>query len=168
MKTMKGLLTLAALAAAWASYAQSPRGTAEGTIEGKKISIDYGRPSLQGRDMLGKAPPGTVWRMGADTATGITTEGDLLFGDVTIPKGSYSLWCKRADEKNWELIFNKQTGQWGTQHDASQDLASVPLKWESQDSSTEQFTIKVSSAEDGGELAIIWGTHVLKTPFKVK
>src|SRR5215471_14983852 len=38
------------------------RGKAEVTINGKTVTIDYGRPELKGRDMLGKATPGTIWR----------------------------------------------------------------------------------------------------------
>jgi hypothetical protein len=101
-------------------------------------------------------------------ATTIKTEGDLVFGDVTIPKGSYSLFAKRTGEKSWVLLFNKETGQWGTRHDASQDLASVPLVWKSKDDSTETFTIQVVPAAKGGQFKMMWGTHVLETPFAVK
>jgi hypothetical protein len=150
------------------AQAQGTRGKAEATIEGKKVAIDYGRPELKGRDMLARAPEGTVWRMGMNEATTITTEGDLVFGDVTIPKGAYSLFAKRTGEKSWTLVFNKQTGQWGTRHDASLDFASVPLAWKAKDDSTEAFTIQVVPAAKGGELKMSWGTHVLETPFKVK
>ena len=44
--------------------AQVSRGTAEVTISGKRIVVEYGRPELQGREMLGKASVGMVWRMG--------------------------------------------------------------------------------------------------------
>ena len=80
--------------------AQNPRGTAETSIDGKKVSVEYGRPSLKGRDMLGKAPTGTIWRTGADTSTTFTTEADLDAGGKTIPAGSYSLFTKRVDDKN--------------------------------------------------------------------
>ena len=43
---------------------QQSRGKTEATVKGKKITIDYGRPALQGRDMIGMARPGMVWRLG--------------------------------------------------------------------------------------------------------
>ena len=62
------------------------------------------------------------------------------------------------------LIFNKQTGQWGTSHDASQDLAEVPLKWSQGSSSHEQFTMEL----EGGALRMLWGQHVLELPLEAK
>ena len=164
-----GLLTIiAVLGLVAGGYAQGARGKAEATIGGKSFSVDYGRPLLKGRDMLAKAPAGTVWRMGANQATVIEAGGELVFGDVTIPKGAYSLFAKRVDEKVWELIFNSQTGQWGTQHDAALDVAKVPLTWEQQETSTEEFTIELKPADAGGELVMTWGTHVLKAGFVLK
>jgi hypothetical protein len=162
------LMTVALLGLAAGLFAQGSRGKAEATIGGKGFSIDYGRPELKGRDMLGQAPAGTVWRLGANKATTIEAGGDLVFGEITVPKGAYSLFAKRVDDKSWQLIFNSQTGQWGTQHDASLDVAAVPLRWEQQQASTEQFTIEISAGGDGGELEMMWGTHVLKAGFGVK
>jgi Protein of unknown function (DUF2911) len=145
--------------------AQNPRSKAETSLAGKKVSVEYGQPKLRGRDVLAEAPVGTVWRTGADASTTFTTEADLLFGPTTIPKGSYSLFTKRTGDKTWTVIFNKQTGQWGTEHDASKDLASVPLTWEQKDSGPELFTIELAPS---GTLRLLWGKHVLSTPFKAK
>jgi len=150
------------------AHAQNPRGAAEVSVGGKKVDIDYGRPSLKGRDMLGEAPVGTVWRTGADSSTTFTTETDLALGGKTIAAGSYSLFTKRVDDKTWHLIFNTQTGQWGTTHDASLDLTEVPLTWEQTSSSVEQFTIEMSESSGGGEMKMLWGTHILKLDLKAK
>lgn len=168
MRSANALLALALVAAATGVHAQGARGKAETSIGGKTIAIDYGRPELKGRDMLAQAPVGTVWRLGKDKATTIETAGDLVFGDVRIPKGAYSLFAERTGEKSWQLVFNKQTGQWGTEHDISQDLAKVPLAWKSQDKSAEVFTIEVAAEGQGGGLKLFWGPHVLETSFKVK
>lgn len=158
----------AALALAIAALAQNPRGMAETTISGKKVSIEYGRPSLKGRDMLAQAPVGTVWRTGADKSTTFTSEADLAFGGTTIPKGSYSLFTKRTGADAWSLVFNKQTGQWGTEHDADQDFASVPLKWTKGGSGPDEFTIELTSSGNTGEVRLIWGANVLAASFRAK
>jgi hypothetical protein len=168
MRTDFGLAVAIILALAVTGSAQSPRGKTEATIGGAKLAIDYGRPSLAGRDMLAKAPAGMVWRLGADRATVLETGADLVFDALVIPKGSYTLFAKRVDEKNWALIFNEQTGQWGTQRDPAMDFGSTPLAWEQKDDSTEQFTIEIASAGDGGKLQFLWGTNVLTTKFQAK
>jgi hypothetical protein len=158
------LMSMVTVISSAVALAQNPRGKAEATAAGGKVSIEYGRPSLKGRDVLAEAPVGTVWRTGADQSTTFTSASDLTIGGKAVPKGSYSLFTKRTGEKDWSLIFNKQTGQWGTDHDASQDLVQVPLKWEQKASGPEQFTIEL--APDA--VRLIWGKHVLSAPIAAK
>jgi len=149
----------------------NPRGTTKITVGGKTVSVEYGRPSLNGRkvsELLDQVEPGTPWRLGADKSTTFSTGVDLQFGDVTVPSGEYSLWLGRGDDKSWKLVFNKQHGQWGTQHDAAQDLASVPLKESSATSPAETVTITLTKAGGGGMIAIQWGETKLTTNFKAK
>jgi len=161
--------TVAALAsAALMAYAAHPRDTAKLTLNGKTVTVEYGRPSLNGRtinDMLGQLPEGEVWRLGADTSTTFTTSGDLKFGDVAIPKGEYSLWARKEAGGNWKLVFNKQHGQWGTQHDAAQDLAAVPLMLE-KEKSADLVTITLENEKGAGEISVQWGEMELSATFK--
>jgi hypothetical protein len=169
MRTRRVTLTLALALAAGVAPAQPGRGTAELSVGGKQVSVDYGRPSLQGRDMLSKAPPGFVWRVGANQATVLASAGELVFGEKTLPKGSYSLFARRVDDSRWELILNEQTGQWGTQRDPEQDALTVPLEWTKQDASAEIFTIALEPEGDAGAtFRLIWGTDVLATTFQVR
>lgn len=163
-----GITSALSVALCSLALAQNPRGAAEATIGGAKVTIDYGRPSLKGRDMLAQAPVGTVWRTGADKSTTFTSEADLAFGGTTIPKGSYSLFTKRTGADAWSLVFNKQTGQWGTEHDADQDFASVPLKWTKGGSGPDEFTIELTSSGNTGEVRLIWGANVLAASFRAK
>src|SRR5436309_12104588 len=51
----------------------SPHDTASADLNGKEVSISYGRPYLKGRQVGDQvAPYGKVWRLGADEATKIT------------------------------------------------------------------------------------------------
>jgi hypothetical protein len=142
------------------------RGKAELKAGSGNITIDYGQPSMKGRDMLSQLKVGDFWRVGTNQATVIKTPVELTFGSTKVPKGDYSLWVKRATEEKFELVFNSQTGQWGTQHDASKDVYTAPLKKEAVTEAVDVLSIKLTSAAKGGVLAIIWGTSQLKAEFQ--
>src|SRR5438128_661861 len=106
----------------------SPHVRTDWVIEGANISIEYGRPYLKGRT-IGKdvVQHGFVWRAGADEATTLKSDKPLVFGKLTVPAGTHTLWVMPNPTK-WELIFNKQTGQWGTTYEEEQDLGKVDMK----------------------------------------
>lgn len=120
----------------------SPRGQAEFTFaDGKKITVDYGRPYIRGRKIMGGLVPyGQVWRTGANAATSFVTDTTLNIGGTTVPAGSYTLYTL-PNENDWKLIINKQTKQWGTEYHQEQDLARIDMKTERLQSPVDQFTI---------------------------
>ncbi len=149
------------------ALAQGNRGKAELAIGSGKIVVDYGRPSLKGRDMLSQLKDGSAWRMGMNQATTLVTPVDLTFGATKIAKGSYSLWLTKVGEK-YELVFNSQTGQWGTQHDPAKDVAKVAMKAENLTSPVETFTIDLTQASGGGVFSLSWGAKKLSADFKAE
>jgi hypothetical protein len=172
-KLAMGMLSVLMVAcfAAVAFAQRNPRGTSTLTINGKMVSVEYGRPSLKGRttvEMLGKLKSGDYWRMGADTSTTFKSEIDLAFGNTTVPAGEYSLWMQRQGDNSWKLVFNKQHGQWGTQHDTAQDFASVPLSESKASKPVEMVTLTLRKAGGGGTLTIQWGTLEVAASFKAK
>jgi hypothetical protein len=157
---------LAVSASAQPAGGPPARGKAEMKTGTGEITIDYGRPSLKGRDMLSQLKDGAVWRMGMNQATVLTTPVDLTFGSTKIAKGAYSLWLKKTGDA-YQLVFNSQTGQWGTQHDAAKDVASVDMKKTPLSSPVETFTIDLKPSADGGTLDLSWGAMKLAEPFQV-
>ena len=165
------VLMLASFAAL--GFAQgNPRGKATLTLDGKTVSVEYGRPSLKGRttdDLLGKLPAGGFWRLGADTSTTFKTDVDIDFIHGVLPAGTYSLWLQRGEgSDSWNLVFNRQHGQWGTDHDASQDTVTLPLNTLKAGNPIETLTITLKKANGGGALDIQWGTLQEVASFKVK
>jgi hypothetical protein len=169
-KTIGACCTVLALVLAVSAAAQPAGGPARGKAEMKagagSITIDYGRPELKGRDMLSQLKDGESWRMGMNQATVLTTPADLTFGSTRIAKGAYSLFLKKAGDA-FQLVFNSQTGQWGTQHDASKDVATVPMTKSAAASPVEAFTIELNPKGDGGSLDLSWGATRLSAPFQV-
>jgi hypothetical protein len=147
-------------------YSQDNRGRAELKTPGGALTIDYGRPSLKGRDMLSQLKEGDSWRMGMNQATVITTPVDLTFGSVKVPKGAYSLWLLKAAGDKFNLVFNSQTGQWGTSHDKSKDVYTVPLSRGTVPTAVETFTLDLKDAPKGGVLEMVWGATRLTTEFQ--
>ncbi len=98
------------------------------SVDGKTVSIHYNAPSKHGREIFGGLVPyDKVWRTGANPATALKTEANLKIGMATVPAGSYTFYTLPSSG-TWKLIINKQTGQWGTKYDQSQDLARVDMK----------------------------------------
>jgi hypothetical protein len=148
---------------------ESPRGTAEVTLKGQKITIDYGRPSARGRKIMGGLVPyGQVWRTGANAATGLDTPVDLVIGDTTVPAGKYTLYSL-VNNGSWKLIINKQAGQWGTEYDQSQDLARVDMKVSKTDVPVEQFTISwKETGPNKADLIMEWENTRASVPVRAK
>ncbi|MGH7496549.1 MAG: DUF2911 domain-containing protein [bacterium] len=147
----------------------SNRGTASATFGEKSVSINYGRPQLQGRDVLAMATDGMVWRMGMNEATEIKTDADLKFGETMIPAGQYSLWMKKTGSDKWDLVFNKKTGIWGHEHPAADDLASVPMTTVGLPQSVEAFTVEVKAQDAAnGSITAMWATTALSAAFTVQ
>jgi len=159
---LKLIVTFALLLAALPAIAeQGGRGKAEATIKGKKISIDYGRPVLQGRDMIGMAKPGMVWRLGMDEATQLETTATLLVAGKEVKPGKYTLWAKKTGETQWILGLHPQTGVWGAPELTSGYVAEIPLKLEKATSSAEQLSINVADRAGEAAITIRWGTAQL-------
>ena len=169
--TLKGLVgwtcfgLLTAVLAVPAS-AQGERGKAELPVAPGVITIDYGRPSLKGRDMFSQLQEGAFWRMGRNEATVLTTPVDLTFGATRVAKGAYSLWLKKTGE-TFQVVFNSQTGQWGTQHDPAKDVASVTMTKSPLPAPVETFTIDLAPAPKGGGLELSWGAAKLAASFEL-
>lgn len=163
--------TILSLALAGAAFAANPRGLAKAEFNGQTVTIDYGRPSLHGRtitQMLSELKPGDFWRLGADSSTTFTTATDLKFGDVTVPKGTYSLWAQRVGENSWKLVFNTAHGMWGTMHAKYKDHDKyfVPLTESKAATPQDMVTISVNKAgNDAGAIDVVWGDLELTTHF---
>ena len=147
----------------------SPPGTADITLKGQTISIQYSRPSMRGRKIMGGLVPyGQVWRTGANEATQLSTPVDLTIGGANVPAGLYTLYSL-VGQHNWKLIINKQTGQSGTEYHENQDLVRVDMQMGKTSAPVEQFTISWKKTGDASaDLVLEWEMTRLTVPVKVK
>jgi hypothetical protein len=146
----------------------SPHETSKAVVDGARIAITYGRPSVRGRKIFGALVPyDRVWMPGADEATIFQTSAPLQFGEFKLPAGSYSLYTMPG-ESRWTLIINKMTGQFHTQYPEEQDLTKLPMTIERLTTPFEQLTIEaVPRPQGGGALQLAWDTTRVSVPFVV-
>ena len=130
MKRMSVLAVLSAsLLASPAAHAQppaapqTPAGSAWGAPGATKITIEYHRPSVRGREIWGGLVPyGQVWRLGANEATTITFSAPVKVEGKDVPAGTYALFAIPGKDK-WTFIVNKNAKQWGAfKYQQSDDL----------------------------------------------
>jgi hypothetical protein len=137
------------------------------TIGGAKVEVNYGRPYMKGRLVVGGLIPyDQVWRTGANEATSLVTSKMLMIGNLMVPAGKYTLYTL-ATKTGWKLIVNKQTGQWGTEYKPDMDLGRVDLKLESLATAVEQFTIKIVPNGTAGTLRLEWDKTAASVSFMV-
>lgn len=156
--------------------AASGRATTALTLNGNRpptISIDYGQPHARGRTVNGALAGdlGQVWRLGANEATTLRSDVDLVIGTLTVPKGAYTLAAETSASGAWKLIVNTKTGQWGIPYDASTELGRTPLTSRTLTTPLETFTMWIVPAPDGsagGEIRFAWGTREFSAPWRVK
>ena len=143
----------------------STRDTVRAAIGAAHVWIDYGRPALRGRDVWQNGILGdTLWRTGANAATQLHSDADLVIGGATVPAGTYSLWTATTPS-GYQLVINKQFGQWGTDHDPKRDLVRVPLREGTAATPADRFTIELQpQAGSSSQLALTWGTKQLSVP----
>jgi Protein of unknown function (DUF2911) len=133
---------------------------------GKDISVRYGRPYKKGRAIFGTLIPyGKVYRCGADSATTVTFDKDVLVDGKAVKAGTYTLFVI-PNEQTWTIILNSQTGQWGAfDYDKYKDKdvlhADVPVK--KPDQVVEQLTISLPPSS----MVISWDDVEVTVPVTI-
>ena len=165
-------VAIAVVVVAGLVYAQkkplSPPMKAEGAIGGKAITVDYSAPSMRGRKIFGDLVSfGRVWRTGANSATTLVTEADLVIGDIEVPKGKYTMFTLPMRDE-WTLIISKETGQWGNRYNDEHDLGRSAMDKETLDKPVETFVIAIEEGEGkAGTLSFTWENTRVSVPVKL-
>lgn len=157
--------------------APSPRATTVMTLSTNvrgaapmKVTIDYGQPFARGRAVEGGLiPSGTVWRTGANAATSLVTDVALRIGTLMVPKGAYTLFTQWSQAAGMQLIVSKQTGQWGTEYQAGQDLGRTAMTARTLNDVHDAFTIilepgMATSGPAAATLRLTWGKTEFSAP----
>ena len=143
---------------------KSPSAETGLTIGAAHITIEFNAPSARGRKVEGGLIPyDGIYRMGADAATTMTTNHDIVLGDLKVPAGAHTLYLQASESGPWQLVVNNQTKQWGTVYNKDQDLGRTAMKLSRLDSLVDTFTITMV----GKTLTVEWGNTKATVPIKV-
>jgi hypothetical protein len=147
----------------------SVRDTTRAQIGNAMFMIDYGRPLMRGRKLLGEVIAyDRVWRTGANAATQFTTSAAVTLAGMQVPAGTYTLWTVPHTNRV-DLIVNRQTGQWGTEYDRSRDLGIARITTETLSTPVEEFTISIVPGDTHhGNLVMEWGFFKWTAPIEVQ
>ncbi len=168
--------------------APSGRGTTEVTItlvdsaaraaaKPSKIRVDYGQPNLRGRKLLTDSlvPYDKAWRTGANGASTLTTDLDLMVGGKSVPKGTYVIQSLPS-RSGWKLLIQKDVGnspmEAAMTYNPANDIARIDMQQAKLASPLETLSMwLVPSREPGvpkGKLVLAWGDVWLSTDWSVK
>jgi hypothetical protein len=175
---------------ALAQQPPNPRGTATATVNGKSVTIDYGRPSLKGRkfdELMKGLQADRMWRAGENQVTTLDTPVDLMIGDQKVPAGKYSLYVHIPTTGDSSLVVNRDLGielkkiwaeappamakePWPNLMDgydkiAGKEVARVKLESSTAKGPVEIFTITLPPG-GSGSLTLAWGDRSWSAPIK--
>ncbi len=172
---MKSLIAALLAASIGVALAQSPAEQTSVTLGGKTLSIKYSAPSVRGRKIFGAGgllsndPTYPAWRAGANSATSFHTDADLDIGGLAVPKGDYTIYAWVADPDNWQLIINKETGQWGLSYDAKKDVGRVKMTMSKPPALIEMYKMTLSATgPKSAKLQLEWEHHIASVSISEK
>ncbi len=147
----------------------SPPATAMAMVGDAHIHIDYSSPGVRGRTIFGDLIPyGELWRAGANDATWIETNKDLMINGQVLPAGKYGIFAIPGKDE-WTLIFNKTWDQHGTdKYKDSEDVLKIempPSKLEKLQEHLEYQVVKTDG--QSGIISLAWEYSKVEAPFKI-
>jgi hypothetical protein len=154
----------------------SPAAKETATIGGKTITITYSSPRVRGREgkifskdgLISHDPHYPVWRAGANAATTLETQADLMIGDLHLPAGAYTLFVDISNPAQWVLIVSKKTGEWGTEYDPAQNLGQVKMSNSKPPALVEELKYTLTDNGGGkGTLTLAWENVSAAVPILV-
>jgi hypothetical protein len=166
------LTTFVAPSARAQGYPFSQRGTVSQSVAYTEISIAYGRPVARGRALFGSLVPwDTVWHPGADSATRIRLNHDIVVEGKQLRAGEYSLWLIPRQSTPWTLIFSSAAHTFHKPYPGERfEVLRVDVSSE-QVSPVESLTISFPRViRDEADLRIHWGSTAviahIKAPYQ--
>jgi hypothetical protein len=148
----------------------SPFATVTQRVGLTDVAVEYSRPSMRGRTILGNLVPfDKIWRTGANARTKITFSTDVTVGDGSLKAGSYAIFTKPA-ASSWDVYFYTDTAGGGTPQEWDESMVAAQIKINTApiEMPIETFTITFDDLHNGGAtLGMMWENTYVGVPFMV-
>jgi hypothetical protein len=145
--------------------APSPSAVVTQEIGVATVSIEYSRPSLKGRTMIGGdlIPFGKVWRTGANKVPNLKISDDVSIEGQKVAAGTYGVFTI-PDKNEWTIILSKNPNQWGAySYKQEEDVLRFKVKSETAAAKEEHFTMEFTDfGKNMAKIAIRWQNTVVK------
>lgn len=148
----------------------SPFSKIEQTVGLTQIVIEYSRPAMRGRTIMGDLVPyGELWRAGANKNSTLEFSDAVTVGGQTLDAGKYALFI-RPGESMWEVFFYTETENWGLPENwNTQSIAAVvEAPTQALDQNIESYTIAIDQLNNNGaDIQIKWEKTQVTIPLGV-
>jgi hypothetical protein len=148
----------------------SPHESAMAMIGDAHVHIDYSSPGVRGRKIFGELIPfGELWRAGANSATSLETNKDLIIDEKLLPAGKYAIFMI-PNQENWTLIFNTRWDVHGTdKYQENEDVLRIEVIPSATSETQEHLKYNVEKVNDSsGIISMSWANSKVQFPFKLK
>jgi hypothetical protein len=133
-----------------------------------KLDLTYSRHNLRERSVFKDnselAPLGKVWRTGANASTKLKVRDQIDVAGNRLDSGTYAIF-PIPGKKEWTIIINKHSKNWGTDYSVNDDLFRFNVPAETTKESMETFTMQFTNIQpESCELHLMWGNVDVKVP----
>src|SRR2546423_11733977 len=165
------LLAIAPKVSTAQGYPFSQRGSVTQMVAFTNIAVTYGRPVARGRALFGSLVPwNEIWHPGADSATRMVFDHDIVAEGQTLRAGESTFWLIPRESAPWTLIFSRAAHVFHKPYPGERfEVLRVDVRPE-QVSHVESFTIYFPMVvRDEAVMQLHWGTTAvpvhIKAPF---
>lgn len=136
---------------------KSPRTMAMAMVGNNHVHIDYGSPSVRGRNIWnGLVAYGQVWATGSHKATWIEFSEDVKINSQVIKKGKYGFFTI-PDKKEWTIVINSDWDMHlADEYNAENDVIRLKVKPKKIKTITEALTYNVKVIDKKGQITVSW------------
>lgn len=143
------------------------------TSGGMTVTVNYSRPSARGRLIFGTEdqnalqPYGAYWRLGANEATEISFNRNVLFNGSPVKAGKYRMYAIPG-ASSFEIILNTQIGESGSSApNEENDVLRTKVQTQQTSAPVEQFTISLAPQNEGIQMVFEWSNVRFIVPLRV-